>query len=127
MATSFKELRVWQNAMDLAMEVFELTKAFPADERYSLTDQARRASRSTASNIAEAWRKRRYVAHFVAKLSDSEQEAAETQTHIEFARRCGYCSDEVAQRLDARAEEILAQLSIMIRDADRWCLPPGTR
>jgi four helix bundle protein len=64
---------------------------------------------------------------FVAKLSDSEQEAAETQTFTEFARRCGYCSDDVARRLDERAEEILSQLSIMIRDADRWCLPPGTR
>src|SRR5688572_29368316 len=119
MATSFKELRVWQNAMDLAMEVFELSKSFPSDERYSLTDQIRRCTRSTASNISEAWRKRRYVAAFIAKLSDSEQEAAETQTFIEFARRCGYCSDEVALQLDKRAEEILAQLSIMIRDADR--------
>ncbi len=110
MATSFKELRVWQN-----------------DERYSLTDQMRRSSRSIAANISEAWRKRRYVASFVSKLSDSEQEAAETQTWTEFARRCEYCNDEVARRLDERSEEILAQLSVMIRDADRWCLPPGTR
>jgi four helix bundle protein len=86
---SFKELRVWQNAMDLAMRVFELTKKFPVEERYSLTDQVRRSSRSVASNTAEAWRKRRYPAAFVAKLNDSEGEGAETQTWIEFARRCG--------------------------------------
>ena len=84
---SFKDLRVWQNAMDLAMLVFELSKRFPVEERYSLTDQIRRASRSVASNIAEAWRKRRYPAAFIAKLSDSESEAAETQTWTEFARR----------------------------------------
>src|SRR5690348_15134179 len=93
---SFKDLRVWQNAMDLAMLVFELSKRFPVEERYSLTDQIRRASRSVASNIAEAWRKRRYPAAFIAKLSDSESEAAETQTWTEFARRCGYLSDEQA-------------------------------
>jgi len=80
--------------MDLAMLVFELSKRFPVEERYSLTDQIRRASRSVASNIAEAWRKRRYPAAFIAKLSDSESEAAETQTWTEFARRCGYLSDE---------------------------------
>jgi len=73
--------------MDLAMLVFELSKRFPVEERYSLTDQIRRASRSVASNIAEAWRKRRYPAAFIAKLSDSESEAAETQTWTEFARR----------------------------------------
>jgi four helix bundle protein len=127
MATSFKELRVWQNAMDLGMEVFELTKSFPVEERYSMTDQVRRSSRSIATNIAEAWRKRRYVASFVSKLSDSEQEAAETQTWAEFARRCGYCNDQIAASLDERCEEIPASLNTMIRDADRWCLPPGTR
>lgn len=77
---SFKELRVWQNAMDVAMRIFELTKSFPAEERYSLTDQMRRSSRSVAANITEAWRKRRYPAAFVSKLSDAESEAAETQT-----------------------------------------------
>jgi four helix bundle protein len=87
---SFKELRVWQNAMNLAMRIFELTKRFPPQERYSLTDQFRRASRSVAANAAEAWRKRRYPAAFVAKLNDAESEAAETQTWIEVSRRCGY-------------------------------------
>ena len=83
---SFKELRVWQGAMDLAMKVFEVSRGFPAEERYSLTDQLRRSSRSVAANISEAWRKRRYEAAFVAKLSDSESEAAETQTWVEVAR-----------------------------------------
>ena len=87
---SYRELRVYQNAMDLAMEIFEITKKFPVEERYSLVDQIRRASRSVCSNIAEAWRKRRYKAAFIAKLSDSETEASETQVWLEFSFRCKY-------------------------------------
>lgn len=75
---SFKELRVWQNAIEVAMEIFEITKSFPIEERFSLTDQIRRSSRSVAANITEAWWKRRYPAAFVSKLSDAESEAAET-------------------------------------------------
>jgi four helix bundle protein len=127
MATSFKELRVWQNGVELAMRVFELTQRFPADERYSLTDQFRRSTRSIPSNISEAWRKRRYVAAFVSKLNDSEGEAAESQTWTELALRCGYIDVDTARELDGRCEEILSQLSTMIRDADSWCLPPGVR
>jgi four helix bundle protein len=126
MATSFKDLRVWQNAMDLAMEVFDASRGFPAEERYSLTDQFRRSTRSVAANISEAWRKRRYVAAFVSKLNDSEAEAAEAQTWIELARRCQYIGPDLAQALDARCEEILAQLSTIIRDADRWCTAKPT-
>ena len=121
-ARSFKELKVWQNAIELAMEVFHLSKSFPPDERFSLTDQMRRASRSVGSNISEAWRKRRYVAAFKSKLNDSEAEAAEVQTCIEVARRCGYCDDDTAARLDARYEEVLGQLVKMIDDAARWCM-----
>ena len=87
---SYKELRVYQAAMEAAMKIFELSKGFPIEERYSLTDQVRRCSRSVCSNIAEAWRKRRYPAHFVSKLSDSEGEAEETRVWIEFACRCKY-------------------------------------
>lgn len=76
---SYKELRVYQSAMDAAMEVFELSKGFPVEERYSLTDQIRRSSRSVCANIGEAWRKRRYPAHFASKLSDAETEAEETR------------------------------------------------
>jgi four helix bundle protein len=97
---SFKELRVWQNAMDAAMRVFDLSKRFPVEEKYSLTDQFRRASRSVAANISEGWRKRRYPAAFVSKLNDAESEAAESQTWIEFALRCKYLTVEDAEILD---------------------------
>ena len=117
---SFKELRVWQNAMDAAMLVFELTKRFPVEERYSMTDQFRRASRSVAANIAEAWRKRRYAAAFVSKLSDAEGEAAESQTWAEFALRCNYLPAEQAHDLDQRYELILGQLVMMIEKPDDW-------
>lgn len=118
---SYKELRVWQNAMETGMLVFEHSKRFPAEERYSLTDQIRKSSRSTATNIAEGWKKRRYVAAFVSKLNDSEGEAAETQNWVEFARRCHYWNDELAAELGCRYDEIMSQLQLMIRDADRWC------
>jgi four helix bundle protein len=118
---SYKQLTVWQKAMDVAMEVFELTKSFPADERYSLTDQFRRATRSVATNIAEGWRKRRYVASFRSKLNDSEGEAAESQTLAEIALRCGYLDAATAAHLDRECEEVLAALASMIRDADQWC------
>jgi len=87
---SYKDLRVYKAAMDAAMKIFEISKRFPPEERYSLTDQMRRASRSVCSNLGEAWRKRRYPAHFVSKLSDSEGEAEETRVWIEFAHRCRY-------------------------------------
>lgn len=117
---SFKELRVWQNAMDAAMIVFEASKRFPAEERYSMTDQFRRSSRSVASNIAEAWRKRRYVAAFISKLNDAEGEAAESQTWAEFALRCGYLNADEVQDLDQRYELILGQLVAMIDKPEDW-------
>ena len=87
---SYKELRVYQNAMDSAMEIFERTRNFPPEEKYSMVDQMGRSSRSVCANIAEAWRKRRYKAAFIAKLSDAESEACETQAWIELAEKCGY-------------------------------------
>jgi len=96
--------------MDAAMKIFKVTKEFPESERYSLTDQVRRSSRSVPTNISEAWRKRRYPAAFISKLNDSEAEAAETQTHIEVSLRCGYISSETAKKLDACYEEILSML-----------------
>ncbi len=84
------DLEVYRKAFDAAMRIFELSKRFPNEETYSLTDQIRRCSRSVCSNLAEAWRKRRYEAAFVSKLSDSETEAAETQVWLEFAVKCGY-------------------------------------
>jgi four helix bundle protein len=86
---SYKELRVYRNAMEAAMEIFELTKGFPQEEKYSLVDQIRRASRSVCANISEGWRKRRYKAAFISELSDAESEACETQVWLEFSQRCG--------------------------------------
>lgn len=117
---SFKELRVWQKAMDTAMLVFEQSKRFPPEEKYSLTDQFRRSSRSVASNIAEAWRKRRYQAAFVSKLSDAEGEAAESQTWAEVACRCKYLSRDEANEIDNCYEQILGQLVLMIDKPEDW-------
>jgi len=122
---SFKDLIVWQKAMDLAMEIFTITKAFPAEEKYSLTDQIRRSSRSVPANISEAWRKRRYPAAFVSKLSDADGEAAETQTHIETAKRCGYVDLTTAQHLDSSYEEIMAMLVSMMSHPDDWRIRSG--
>ncbi len=119
---SYKELRVFQGAMDAAMRIFELTKTFPREEKYSMVDQMRRASRSVCTNIAEGWRKRRYSAHFVSKLSDSEGEAEETRVWVEFARRCRYLSDSVAQELDETYDRILGQLVRMISEPDQWTI-----
>jgi four helix bundle protein len=105
---SYKELRVYQAAIDAAMRIFEITKRFPSEERYSMTDQMRRASRSVCSNIGEAWRKRRYPAHFASKLSDSEGEAEETRVWLELALRCEYISEEEATELDLPTMESLA-------------------
>ncbi len=89
---SYKDLRVYQTAMDSAMQVFELTKGFPPEEKFAMVDQVRRSSRSVCTNLAEGWRKRRYAAHFTSKLSDAETEAEETRVWLEFASRCGYCA-----------------------------------
>jgi four helix bundle protein len=115
---SYKELRVYRAAMDAAMEIFELSKSFPAEDRYSLTDQMRRSSRSVCTNIGEAWRKRRYPAHFVSKMSDSEGEAEETRVWIEFSARCQ------AVRLDRVYDGILAQLVNVISNKDDWTIRP---
>jgi len=119
---SFKELKVWQRAMDAAMEIFRHPRECPSEERFSLTDQIRRSSRSVPANIAEAWRKRRYPASFVSKLNDAEGEAAETETHIEIARRCAYLSDDTASALDRNYEEILAMLTSMATHPEQWTL-----
>jgi four helix bundle protein len=119
---SFKELRVWQNAIDITMKIFELTKSFPVEERYSLTDQIRRSSRSVAANLSEAWRKRRYPAAFISKLNDAESEAAETQTWIEIALRCGYLNKDAALELDSQCEEVLSQLVAMASHPEKWII-----
>jgi four helix bundle protein len=121
---SYKELRVYQAAMNAAMRIFELSKSFPPEERYSLTDQVRRSSRSVCKNIGEAWRKRRYPAHFVSKLSDSECEAEETRVWVEIASRCEYLTNGEAEELDATYDRILAQLVHMIFNKEDWVIRP---
>src|SRR5437016_4693446 len=109
----YKDLRVYKLAFESAMEIFELSKDFPADEKFSLTDQIRRSSRSVCTNIAEAWRKRRYEAAFVSKLSDSDGEAAETEVHLDFVLRCGYLTPEKQAILGDHYDHICGQLTKM--------------
>jgi four helix bundle protein len=106
--------------MNAAMDVFTATKSFPAEEKYSLTDQVRRSPRSVPANVSEAWRKRRYPAAFVSKLNDAEGEAAETQTHLELALRCKYLDQAIASRLDSIYNEILAMLDNMAANPEQW-------
>lgn len=119
---SYKELRVYQNAFEVAMEIFRITKKFPPEEKYSLVDQIRRSSRSVCTNTAEAWRKRRYKAAFVAKLSDAETEACETEVHIQFSLACQYIDQKTASLLEERYEQILSQLVIMIDNPEKWLI-----
>lgn len=119
---SYRELRVYRSAIEAAMDIFEMTKAFPKEEKYAMVDQMRRSSRSVCANIAEAWRKRRYVKHFQSKLSDAEAEAAETRVWLELAMRCQYLDGDHARDLDERYDVILAQLTKMIQQADRWTI-----
>lgn len=119
---SYKELRVYQAAMEAAMRIFEVTKTFPPEEKYSMVDQMRRSSRSVCANLAEAWRKRRYQAHFVSKLSDSESEAEETRVWLEFAYRCGYLAEPEAGELDESYDKILGQIVRMIDHPDQWTI-----
>jgi len=116
----FRELDVYQNALKAAMEIFEISKRFLNEERFSLTDQVRRASRSVCANISEAWRKRRYAAAFVSKLNDAEGEAAETQVHIEIASLCGYLDGASFQRLDDIYDKIIGQLVSMAEHPEKW-------
>jgi len=116
------DLDVYKRGFAVAMRLFHLSKKFPKEEMYSLTDQVRRSSRSVCANITEAWRKRRYKAAFIAKLSDSEAEAAETQTWIQFAVGCNYVDREEAAELYREYDQLLAMLVDMINNASRWVL-----
>lgn len=121
---SHGDLEVYQVAFRVAMRIFEVTKAFPKEERYSLTDQIRRSSCSICANLAEAWRKRRYEGAFLLKLNDAEAEAAETQTWVEFAFQCGYLDGPIHRELQATYDHILAMLVKMIANPTPWLLPP---
>jgi four helix bundle protein len=119
---SHKELEVYQLAFKTSMEIYHLSKMLPKDETFSLTSQIRRSSRSVSANIAEAFRKRRYEKAFVAKLSDSEAEAAETQVWLDYCIACGYISETVHQRLFNDYDNILGKLVNMINHPDKWSI-----
>ncbi len=119
---SHNELDVYKQAFQAAMRIFELTKDFPTEERYSLTDQIRRSSRSVCANIAEAWRKRRYEGSFLLKLSDSEAEAAETQTWLEFAVECNYLDKKTAREMYQSYNHVIGKLVTMINNPSSWLM-----
>lgn len=119
---SHTDLDVYQRAFEASMKVFDSSKLLPKEERYSLTDQIRRSSRSVCANLAEAWRKRRYKAAFVSKLSDSETEAAETQVWLQFAVKCGYLPRNPAAILYKEYDQIIGMLVRMINQSQNWVL-----
>ncbi len=126
---NYTELRVYQLAFEAAMAIFELSKQWPSEEKYSLTDQIRRSSRSVCGNIAEGWRKRRYPAHFVSKLSDADTEAAETEVWLDFALKCGYLQNTDYAKLRDNYDHICRMLSKMMTTPESWGLnsPDGKR
>ena len=117
----FDELRVYQASFELQQTIFELSAGFPKAERYALTDQVRRSSRSVGANIAEAWKKRRYEAHFIAKLSDADAELAETEHWLRTARACGYLSPEALSSLRSQSRTVGKMLGAMLRNPAPWC------
>ena len=117
-----KELNVYKKAYVLAMEVFELSKSFPVEEKFALTSQIRRSSRSICLNLREAWAKRRYEAHFVSKLTDCDGENAETESSLDFARDRGYISAQKHAELTSVAAEIGKMLHGMIKKAGSFCI-----
>ena len=114
---SAKDLKVYQKAYVLAMTIFRLSKTWPGEERFSLTDQIRRSSRSVCANLREAWAKRRYEAHFISKLTDADGENSETDTWLDFAKDCGYLSKEEHQDLTTQCMEVGAMLGSMLKNS----------
>ena len=115
-----KDLKVFQLSFEAGLEIFEFTKKFPKEEKYSLTDQIRRSSRSVSANIAEAWRKRQYPKSFISKLSDSESEAGETQVWLDYALAFKYVDKQVHEKLYDKYEHIIAMLINMSTKPDQW-------
>lgn len=121
---SAKELIVYQKAYRLAMAIFEVSKGFPPEERYALTGQIRRSSRSVCLNLREAWAKRRYEAHFISKLTDCDGENSETDSSLDFARDCGYINAQQHAELTALCEEVGKMLGSMINHPESFLTPP---
>ena len=122
---SAKDLRVYKRAYALSMEIFELSRAWPAEERYSLTDQIRRASRSVCANLREAWSKRRYEAHFISKLTDADGENAETDTWLDYALDCKYLPAPDHERLTEENRAVGAMLGTMLNNPLPFLTKPG--
>lgn len=120
---SYRDLNVFNSAMEVSMLIFHLSKNFPKEEKYSVTDQIRRSSRSVCANLAEAWRKRRYKAAFIAKLNDVESEACETQVWLDYAFQCGYIDMDEKDTLLDKYDTIIGQIVKMILTADKWIIP----
>lgn len=114
------DLDVYKMSFDAAMQLFEITKSFPIEEKFSLTDQIRRSSRSVCANISEAFRKRRYPKSFIAKLNDAESEAAETQTWIDFALNCRYLKPQESSSLKDIYDKIIGKLVVMSNQPENW-------
>lgn len=115
-----KDLRVYQLSFEAGMEVYTLSKMFPKEETYSLTEQIRRSSRSVSGNLAEAWRKRRYEKSFIAKLTDCEAEAAETQVWLDYAFHCRSIENAEYERLFEKYENIIGMLVVMANQPEKW-------
>ncbi|NEQ44503.1 MAG: four helix bundle protein [Leptolyngbya sp. SIOISBB] len=120
MVRVYRDLEVYQTAFTSAMEIFEVSKRFPVEERYSLTDQIRRSSRSVCANLGEVWRRRRYRAAFIAKLYDCQAEATETQIWLEFSVKCRYLHPQEARHLYRNYDQVLGQLANMVKNASQW-------
>lgn len=121
---SAKELKVYKAAYELAMDIYQVSKQWPAEEKYSLKDQIRRSSRSVCSNLREAWAKRRYEAHFISKLTDSDGENSETDTWLDFAFDCGYINTKVHKHLTGQCSEVGKMLGAMLKKPDKFLLKP---
>ena len=119
---SFRDLEVYKLSREVSKEIFIFSKRFPVEEKYSLTDQIRRSSRSISSCIAESWAKRRYIKHFISKLTDSLGEEYETEDWLDYSRDCGYITDEVHQGLISAYDEVRKMLISMINNPEKWCL-----
>ncbi|WP_421942105.1 four helix bundle protein [Pedobacter sp.] len=118
------DLLAYQKGFNLAMEIFHISKRFPAEEKYSLTDQIRRCSRSVCANLAEAYRKRKYPNHFISKLSDSDTENGETQTWLAFALACEYITQKEFDLLNNQAEEVARLLVYMMKNSEKFLTNP---
>ena len=116
----FKELLAYQKAFHLAMEIFEISKTFPKEETYSLSDQIRRSSRSVSANLAEAYRKRRYINHFISKLTDCDAENSETNAWLDFAFACNYLSQENYNSLTQKSNEVGKLINFMINNPTKF-------